>query len=84
VALPAFPRRLKIAHIFSFYGYDYENVPFTNPTWKKRYEELFRKTDLFFCEGGGAGVLQEMGCPSNKIAIQKLGVDVDSIPFCDR
>jgi colanic acid/amylovoran biosynthesis glycosyltransferase len=78
-------RKLKIPHIVSFYGYDYENVPFTHPKWKKRYEGLFSKADLFLCEGSfGAGVLQEMGCPRNKIAIQKLGVDVDSIPFFER
>jgi colanic acid/amylovoran biosynthesis glycosyltransferase len=78
-------KKLKTPHVVSFYGYDYENIPFEHIEWKGRYEQLFRKADLFLCEGSfGAGVLQDLGCPKHKIAIQRLGVDVDSIPFLKR
>jgi colanic acid/amylovoran biosynthesis glycosyltransferase len=78
-------KKLKKPHVVSFYGRDYEALPFAHPTWKKRYERLFREADLFLCEGSfGAGVLQRMGCPENKIRVQRLGVDVDSIPFLTR
>jgi colanic acid/amylovoran biosynthesis glycosyltransferase len=78
-------KKLKIPHIVSFYGLDYESVPFANGKWKKRYERLFEQADLFLCEGNyGAKALQMQGCPSSKIEVQKLGVDVDSIPFFKR
>jgi|ERR1019366_757944 colanic acid/amylovoran biosynthesis glycosyltransferase len=75
-------RKLKTPHIVSFYGLDYEYVPFIGRKWKKRYEQLFREADLFLCEGSfGARALQESGCPKDKIAVQRLGVDVGAIPF---
>lgn len=78
-------RKLKTPHIVSFYGYDYEKLPFRVPIWNERYKQLFREADLFLCEGDyGARLLQARGCPAGKIAIQRLGVDVDAIPFLKR
>ena len=78
-------KKLNIPHIVSFYGRDYEKLLFHEPIWKKRYQELFREVDLFFCEGShGANKLQKMGCSENKIVIARLGVDVNQIPYFDR
>jgi len=78
-------KKLKKPHVVSFYGLDYEHIPFIDSRWKKRYEQLFREADLFLCEGSfGARTLQRSGCPKDKIAVQRLGVDVDTIPFFAR
>ncbi len=74
--------RLKLPHIVSFYGMDYEYIPHKSPIWKKRYQDLFISAQMFLCEGAhGASVLEKLGCPSNKIAIARLGVDVSKIPI---
>jgi colanic acid/amylovoran biosynthesis glycosyltransferase len=71
--------------IVSFYGFDYESLPFMYPKWKERYEELFEKADLFICEGHyGASVLRGKGCPESKIRVVHLGVDTHKIPFTHR
>jgi len=75
-------KRLGVPHVISFYGYDYENLPFTEPVWKDRYPVLFREADLFVCEGEhGASILKGMGCPPEKIKVARLGVDTRRIPF---
>ncbi len=77
--------RLRVPHIVSFYGLDYEHVPFLQPVWEKRYQKLFQIANLFLCEGAhGAEILHRIGCPSEKIAVARLGVDVDHIPFSCR
>lgn len=78
-------KRLKVPHVVSFYGYDYEHLPFNEPIWRKRYQILFREADLFLCEGShGTKILQNMGCPEEKIRIARLGVDVEHIPIWKR
>ncbi|MCB0704383.1 MAG: glycosyltransferase family 4 protein [Saprospiraceae bacterium] len=71
--------------VVSFYGYDYEQLPFRKPVYKKRYRQLFEKATAFVVEGPhGAGILQGMGCPDEKIHIIPLGVDVQKISFWPR
>ena len=66
----------------SFYGFDYESLPYSFPVWKKRYEELFKVADKFICEGKfGGSILERQGCPREKIEIVPLGVETDKIPF---
>jgi colanic acid/amylovoran biosynthesis glycosyltransferase len=79
-------RKLKKPHVVSFYGYDYEHLPFVDGRWKKRRERLFRDADLFLCDRSfGARALQKKrGSPKGKIAVQRLDVDADSIPFFAR
>lgn len=78
-------KKIGAKHVISFYGYDYECIPFKNPKWIKRYKKLFREADLFLCEGNyGAKLLEKMGCPKEKIKVSRLGVDVDKIPFFER
>jgi len=74
--------RLEAPHIVSFYGFDYEYLPFIEPVWHDRYQALFAKANLFLCEGPfGAATLMRQGCPGKKIAIAPLGVEVTRIPF---
>lgn len=78
-------RKLKVPHIVSFYGFDYENLPHIEPAWRERYRTLFAEADLFLCEGcHGTKLLEKMGCPAEKIAIARLGVAVEKIPFYER
>lgn len=78
-------KRLKIPHVVSFYGMDYEHLPFRQPVWKKRYKRLFKEADMFLCEGShGAKILKKIGCPPEKIRISRLGVNVNQIPFWNR
>ncbi len=76
---------LNIKHIVSFYGFDYEKIPYIDPGWNSRYEVLFKKADIFICEGNhGKNILIKKGCPEEKIKIIRLGVEVDKIPFYQR
>lgn len=78
-------KRLGIPHVVSFYGFDYEYLPYKEPRWVQRYAQLFRNADMFLCEGtNGARILQKKGCPPEKIQIAKLGVNTEKIPFYGR
>ena len=78
-------QNLRVPHVVSFYGYDYQNLPYTKPQWKERYRMLFNKADLFLCEGAhGARILASYGCPREKISVLRLGVNVRKIPFFHR
>jgi len=76
---------LKAPHLVSFYGFDYERLPQTEPVWRERYRELFREADLFLCEGAhAAGLLERQGCPPERIRIARLGVRPDLIEVIPR
>lgn len=78
-------KKLKAKHVVSFYGLDYEFLPYNWPEWNKKYFILFKEADAFICEGKhGAKVLKQKGCPPEKIHVIKLGVEVDKIPFYKR
>ncbi|MEP7171387.1 MAG: glycosyltransferase, partial [Bacteroidota bacterium] len=71
--------------VVSFYGFDYESLPYTFKDWERRYQELFTAADLFICEGPfGAGILKSKGCPEIKIIVNRLGVDLIKFPFYQR
>ncbi len=76
---------LNVKRVVSYYGLDYEYLPYKNPIWKKHYEILFKNVDCFLCEGShGANILKEMGCREDKIKILHLGVDIDKVPYFNR
>lgn len=78
-------RKLNVKHVVTFYGQDVNRLPVQYPIWRKRYQQLFSEVDLVLCEGAHmAACIIELGCPSNKVNVQHLGVDVDSIPFQPR
>lgn len=73
--------RLQIPHVVSFYGMDYERVPHQDTVWHARYREMFQSAQRFMCEGThGARILEKLGCPPEKIAVSRLGVDIAEIP----
>ncbi|WP_367390554.1 glycosyltransferase family 4 protein [Lewinella sp. LCG006] len=66
--------------IVSFYGYDYEYLPFTKPRYIKLYQKIFSRATYILCEGPhGISILEKMGCPKEKLKIQSLGID-DILP----
>lgn len=66
---------LGVAHVISFYGYDYQLLPTLEPVWKDRYLKLFRRATAFLCEGEhGRRTLISMGCPAEKIHVIRLGI----------
>ena len=74
-----------LKHIVSVYGADVNRLPVQRPVWYERYKELFARADLFVCEGPFmAQNLVRLGCPEEKICVQRLGVDVDNIEFVPR
>ena len=78
-------KQLKIPHVVSFYGYDYQKLPYTEPVWKKRYNHLFKEADMFLCEGqNGIELLKKMGCPHEKIRLARLGITPDNIQVWKR
>jgi colanic acid/amylovoran biosynthesis glycosyltransferase len=75
-------KRIKLPLIVSFYGYDYESLPYRVPAWRDRYQILFRDVALILTEGNyGRNTLIRMGCPENKVKVVHLGVDLRDIPF---
>lgn len=78
-------KSLNVPLIVSFYGIDYERVPFEKPRYRKWYKMMFEKATFIICEGeNGPKILSKMGCPPEKIRIVKLGIDGANIPFFTR
>lgn len=81
----AIARKHRLKHVVTFYGYDVNMLPTQQPVWKERYLELFESADLFLCEGPHmCRSLLELGCPEHKSKVQRLGVDLQNIPFVPR
>ena len=73
---------LDIPLVTSFYGYDAWMLPQIDPIWRSRYERLFDAGNVFLVEGSVMSKrLIDLGCPQNKIQIQRMGVDLDALPF---
>jgi colanic acid/amylovoran biosynthesis glycosyltransferase len=50
--------------------------------WRERYTELFDAGRLFLAEGPAmAERLEELGCPGEKVAIQRVAIDLDRYRF---
>ena len=82
--LPA-ARAANVPHVATFYGKDVNYLPQMKPIWAKRYSELFAHISLVLCEGTHMGkCLEKLGCPSKKIQVLHLGVEVDQILFRPR
>jgi colanic acid/amylovoran biosynthesis glycosyltransferase len=73
-------RRLGVPLVTSFYGWDISVLP-RRPFWRGRYRQLFAAGARFLCEGPAmARALESLGCPSEKIGIQRLGIDARGVP----
>ncbi|HNU47246.1 MAG TPA: glycosyltransferase family 4 protein [Bacteroidia bacterium] len=74
-----------LPYLVSFYGFDYESLPFRFQEWKKRYQALYEQADGFVCEGAfGASILINQGCDPAKVHIVHLGVETSKIPAVAR
>ncbi|MBI4395830.1 MAG: glycosyltransferase, partial [Elusimicrobia bacterium] len=83
-ALLQVKNRMALPLVTSFYGYDVSEVPRIS-AWRRRYSRLFREGDLFLVEGSHMRKsLMELGCPKDKIRIQRIAVDLQRIPFRKR
>ncbi|WP_262921757.1 glycosyltransferase [Salinibacter ruber] len=72
---------LDIPLVTTFYGVDISRLPKQEPEWRHRYDTLFEEGDLFLVEGSNMGEqLEELGCPSRKIRVHHLGIEVDRYP----
>lgn len=72
----------KIPLIVSFYGTDYERLPFEQPKYRKRYKKMFEKATFLVSEGeNGTKLLEKLGCPKDKIRVVKLGINPQNITF---
>ena len=53
--------------------------------WRNRYKELFARCERFLAEGNHMKkTLVELGCAESKVLVQRLGVDLEKIPFIPR
>lgn len=78
-------RKVNVSHAVTFYGFDVNQLPAKNPIWRKRYKQLFKEADIFLCEGSHmADCLVSLGCPTHKVKVQHIGVDLDNIVFKPR
>lgn len=74
-------RRLGIPLITSFYGYDMSRLS-KQEKWKRRYNTLFQESDLCLVEGPYMkSRLCDLGCPEDKVKIQRIAIPLEKIPF---
>jgi len=77
-------RALGIPLVSTFYGFDMSSGP-QRKGWKERYKTLFANGDVFLVEGPHMfKQLVSLGCPSAKVKVQRIGVEVETIPFRER
>ncbi|HTY10698.1 MAG TPA: glycosyltransferase [Bacteroidota bacterium] len=75
-----FVERMGLPLFTTFYGVDASKLG-KIPSWQKRYEGLFDYGTAFLAEGSFLKrQLVDLGCPSDKIIIQHLGVELKKYP----
>ena len=84
VALLEIKRRTRLPMATAFYGADASELA-RDPAWRRQYAALFAEGNVFLVEGPAMRQrLIALGCPEDKIVIQRLGVDLDGLPFIPR
>ena len=74
-------RRARVPLVTTFYGLDVSVLP-RQRIWRRRFRRLFGEGELFLAEGPHMGDrLVALGCPPDKVRVQRLGVDLAQIPF---
>jgi len=85
IKMAGLKRHLKIPMICSFYGIDAFSYPFLKPGNGRRLNRMFHQVDKVLVLGPYMrDSLVELGCPSSKIAIHHLGVDLSRIKYQKR
>ena len=70
--------------VTTFYGEDVSALPKREP-WKSRYPRLFEEGEIFLVEGSCMrDRLANIGCPREKIEIQRIGIYPERYPFRER
>lgn len=78
-------RAAGLRHVVSFYGVDISYLPRAHRLWRWRYRLLFEAVDRVLVEGPFmARTAEDLGCPPSKLRVQRLGVDLDAIPYRPR
>jgi colanic acid/amylovoran biosynthesis glycosyltransferase len=78
-------RKFRLPMITSFYGYDVSMLPTRYPACLALYARLFESGELFLAEGPHMqGRLIELGCPEERILVQRLGIDLERIACVPR
>ncbi|MCX8042835.1 MAG: glycosyltransferase [Desulfobacterota bacterium] len=76
--------KLRVPQITMFYGHD-ASMMARDPLWQRRYDELFRRCELILAEGDHMRqVLIGLGAQPDRVVVQHLGVDLDTIAFIPR
>lgn len=70
--------------VTTFYGYDMSMLP-AHGDWTERYRSLLASGTLFLVEGPHMrAALIRLGCPAEKVRVQRIGIDLALIPFRPR
>ncbi|RJQ32856.1 MAG: glycosyltransferase [Actinobacteria bacterium] len=76
--------KCNIPLVTNFYDFDASKLPRKN-RWKRNYKVLFKQGDLFLVEGKNmAQSLINLGCPEEKIKIQRIALRLEKILFRPR
>ncbi len=79
-----FKKKWLVPLITTLYGYDISKLA-KIPEWSERYRVLFLKGDLFLVEGPYMkSKLMDLGCPEQKIKIQRIAISLERTPFKPR
>lgn len=71
-------KALDIPLIVSFYGFDFQRLPFEQPTYKARYQQLFLQASAITTTGPFTPkLLVAQGCPAEKIRPVPLSIALD-------
>ena len=72
-------RRFRVPLVTTFYGHDVSSSP-SQGDWNRRRRKLFANGDLFLVEGPAmADRLVSLGCPADRIRVQRIGIDISRI-----
>lgn len=81
----ALARVLGVPLVTSFYGADMHRHPEGTDGLRRDYQRLFERGAAFIVEGPAArSQLLHLGCPSDKIHVHRLGIDLEAIPLLER
>lgn len=74
-----------LTQVVTFYGFDVNYLPQSDPRWHTRYQKLFAKVDQILCEGSHmAQCIVKLGCPADKVKVHHLGIAIEEIVFKPR
>jgi colanic acid/amylovoran biosynthesis glycosyltransferase len=77
-------RKCGLPLITTFYGVDMSKLP-RERKWREVYKKLFAEGDLFLVEGGHMRrKVIELGCPSEKVKVQHIAIDLEQYEFTSR